>query len=296
MPFIAKGERKVYRGEELKYIAMPCGGIGAGQVEVSGDGRLCFTEAIYNQMQPSNAGLGDSGGLTYLNPQTPSSRIENGFAIRIQEAGQAPRVLELSGKDFDEIQFIGEYPIATLDYGRSGERMPVRIQSEVFSPFVPLSLRDSANPVTMLRFSVSNKSDSPLDVTLAGWLSNATFPQQGEVRVNRAMRAEGLTGVMCSAEPPGGRPTGPMADDGEGQQHTDPPISQALPRGNGHAQYGDMTMAVLEANARACTQCGSRESFLESIRNGSAPDTEDTYADGEAGCGGVMATFTLTPG
>jgi hypothetical protein len=27
-----RGERRVYRGEELRYVAMPCGGVGAGQL------------------------------------------------------------------------------------------------------------------------------------------------------------------------------------------------------------------------------------------------------------------------
>ena len=51
-----KGEQNVYQGDELRLIAMPCGGIGAGQVEVTGDGRICFTESVYNQMQQPNGG------------------------------------------------------------------------------------------------------------------------------------------------------------------------------------------------------------------------------------------------
>ena len=111
-----KGVPKVYQGNELNYIAMPCGGIGAGEVEITGNGTLCFTESIYNQMQPANGGLGDYDGAQYLRPQAPKTKIENGFAIRIKETGQEPQVLQLSRKDFDSLKFIGEYPIATLDY------------------------------------------------------------------------------------------------------------------------------------------------------------------------------------
>ncbi len=37
---LERGETRVYRGDELKHIAMPLGGIGAGQVYLRGDGTL----------------------------------------------------------------------------------------------------------------------------------------------------------------------------------------------------------------------------------------------------------------
>ena len=34
-----KGERKAYAGRELTHIAMPCGGVGAGELNIRGDGQ-----------------------------------------------------------------------------------------------------------------------------------------------------------------------------------------------------------------------------------------------------------------
>ena len=50
----AKGERKVYTGDELKYLAMPCGGIGAGELSIRGDGQLA-TWCLLNEVQFGNA-------------------------------------------------------------------------------------------------------------------------------------------------------------------------------------------------------------------------------------------------
>ena len=36
-----KGEQKVYCRAELTHLAMPCGGIGSGQVEITGEGNTC---------------------------------------------------------------------------------------------------------------------------------------------------------------------------------------------------------------------------------------------------------------
>ena len=49
-----KGRRKVYTGNELMYIGMPCGGIGAGQVEVTGEGTLRFYCSTFNKFQDPN--------------------------------------------------------------------------------------------------------------------------------------------------------------------------------------------------------------------------------------------------
>ena len=195
----ARGERKVYRGEERKYVAMPCGGIGAGQIEICGDGTL-GSWWIFNQSPPANGGLGQPWtGTRYLKPGVPDKPVNQGFALRIEPAGGEPMVLRLDATDFDDLGFIGEYPMATLQYRRTESPLPLAIQSEVFSPFIPLNVRDSANPITVFRFSVTNTADTPMTVALAGWLENQTFPQEGEDRVNQVFRQADLTGLRLAS-------------------------------------------------------------------------------------------------
>jgi hypothetical protein len=40
-----RGEQRVYQGDELDLIGMPCGGIGAGQLEISGNVTLVTSGA-----------------------------------------------------------------------------------------------------------------------------------------------------------------------------------------------------------------------------------------------------------
>ena len=95
----AKGERKVFRDDELKTLGMPCGGVAAGQLYVRGDGSLA------------------SG---------PPQLLEQGFLLRVGATNT-----ELSEVGFDDIGFIGEYPVATVLYGRKKlPALPVTVQSQ----------------------------------------------------------------------------------------------------------------------------------------------------------------------
>ncbi|HEX2973071.1 MAG TPA: GH116 family glycosyl hydrolase [Tepidisphaeraceae bacterium] len=161
------GQRKVYRGQELTTIGMPCGGIAAGQLYVRGDGTLAQWWVFNNA---PNTGYGDKCYLTYR----PNAPYAQGFTLRVKPHNADPIVRSLSQDDFDAIEFIGEYPIAEIHYKtRDKAPLPVEVSSEVFSPFIPLNSRDSAMPVTVIRFTVKNTSPVPADVSIAGHLQNS---------------------------------------------------------------------------------------------------------------------------
>ena len=91
------------------------------------------------------------------------------------EKGNEAQIFKLRGEDFDDIQFIGEYPFAHFEYRKIDSQLPVKISSEVFLPFVPLSLRKLANPVTVLKYTITNTSMTKLDISLIGWIKNIDF-------------------------------------------------------------------------------------------------------------------------
>ena len=177
----ARGARRPYRGAELETIGMPCGGICAGQLYVRGDGTLghwwiannAYNTGYGKQMQVRTPlGVFPQAYSTFR----PPSPVEQGFAIRVQPTGGKAVVRRLSRDDFDDIRFFGEYPVATIEYGTKGApSLPVTVRAEVFSPFIPLNARDSAIPVTVFRFTVTNPSESPVDVSIGGWLQNAVL-------------------------------------------------------------------------------------------------------------------------
>jgi len=194
-----RGSRTVYRGGELEKIGMPIGGICSGQLYLGGDGRLWHWD-IFNR-------LVSTGAEHYANPMEPASPIEQGFAILVRHGGQR-QVRTLDHKGFGEVSFIGEYPIGYVDY-RDGS-LPLTVSLEAFSPFIPLNVRDSSLPVTVMRFTVKNTGNEKVEGMLAGWLENGVCVHSGKnragLRRNRVVRDNDLLMLACSAEmqPEGG--------------------------------------------------------------------------------------------
>lgn len=176
--FNIKGPRKIYSGAELKTIGMPCGGIASGQLYVRGDGTLAGWWIANNAY---NTGYGIENLLNFntaLGPwkvcyQTfePFSYIEQGFTIVTHKKGQ---VLSrpLNNRGFNNIQFIGEYPVAEIIYRDSLNPLSVDVSLEVFSPFIPLNSKESALPATIMQFSLRNTTDEEHYVELQGCQQN----------------------------------------------------------------------------------------------------------------------------
>jgi uncharacterized protein (DUF608 family) len=193
-----RGAPEMLRGGELKFVGMPVGGIGAGQIYLGGDGRLWHWD-IFNQSP-------GTGSEHYARPLTPSSPLTQRFSLK---AGGENRPLDLAG--FSEITFRGEYPIGIVDY--ADPAAPVTVRLEAFSPFIPLNTEDSLLPATILHFTLRNTSSASVEATLSGELENGVCLNHREydgVLRNRVVREPGLTALLCSAEmsasPPAARP------------------------------------------------------------------------------------------
>ena len=198
--------REVYKGKELLTIGMPCGGIAAGQLYVRGDGTLANWWIANNAY---NTGYGIDHLMNFntaLGPwkvcyQTfkPFSYIDQGFSITVKDkSGTITR--NLNESDFDDISFTGEYPIAFINYSSVTKPLPVEINAEVFSPFIPLNAKESATPGTILKYSVKNISKKPVTVTLTGWLQNLVCLElKDEIIANSRnviRRNDGFTSVV----------------------------------------------------------------------------------------------------
>ena len=155
-----KGTTRVYRGKELNLIGMPVGGIAAGQLYICGDGTLGEWK-IFNQQYFSGYGRDN------YRPRMPGKPIDQGFAV-VAGAGDELTARRLSRQGFPDVEFVGEYPIANVRYADDG--FPLRVELEAFSPFIPLNARDSAMPVTVLRYTLENISEQGLSGGLLGWL------------------------------------------------------------------------------------------------------------------------------
>ncbi|MCC6287032.1 MAG: hypothetical protein IT249_04040 [Chitinophagaceae bacterium] len=199
-------ERKVYKGNELTTIGMPCGGIAAGQLYVRGDGTLANWWIANNAY---NTGYGIDWLLNFDTPlgpwkvcyQTfePFSYIDQGFAVSIKQEDKTV-VKNLSKKDFDDISFTGEYPVAFINYASKTNPLPLQISSTVFSPFIPLNAKESATPGTVLRYTIKNNAAEKMQVTLTGWLQNLVCIDlkdqvTGNLQ-NKVVTRDGITSVV----------------------------------------------------------------------------------------------------
>src|SRR5262249_54533305 len=141
----AKGQSKIYKGDELTCIGMPIGGICTGQLYLLGDGTLGYWQ-IFNL--PDFTGYGDNCYRTY----TPPAPVEQGFRIVSSPQGGEMRVWDLDKTGFPNVEFAGEYPIGRARYVRAkDDPFPVEASLETFNPFIPLNTKDSAIPGTILR-------------------------------------------------------------------------------------------------------------------------------------------------
>jgi len=195
----AKGKPKVYRGEDLKRIGMPVGGICAGQIYLGGDGKLWLWD-IFNK---TTRGVADKGtnGENYVNPLHQTSPVDQGFAVRLRtKTKTVTKRLDITG--FDDVSFRGEYPAAFVTY--RDKALPIDVSLKAYSPFIPLDAQDSALPATVMEFTVANTSEEQVDVDLAGWLENAVCLHSGQpgqlIRRNTISRESEMTFLQCEAE------------------------------------------------------------------------------------------------
>jgi non-lysosomal glucosylceramidase len=169
----------VYRGEQLKTIGMPIGGIAAGQLYIRGDGTFARWWIANNAY---NTGCGSPGQMNMVTPfgiakncyqtYTPESYVDQGFKISIKTASGKSFTKKLNKEDFDNVSFIGEYPIAIVNYEDKRTPLPVSITMKAFTPFIPLDAKESATPGTYIIFKLKNTSKEKLNISLAGWLQN----------------------------------------------------------------------------------------------------------------------------
>ncbi len=202
-----RGTKDVYcDAASLQHIGMPVGGFFAGTLYLGGDGRLWLWE-IFNRdpkgivprtIEYAGQRVSTGSGANYLQPPKPQSPLRQGFTLIVD--GQS-RSLDANG--FSDVMFDGRYPLGRVTY--QDRDCPVDVVLEAFSPFIPLSLDDSSLPVTIMSFRVTNTTDGLVRGRLAGHLENAVGLDSQAThsfrRRNRIVREQGVTALVCSAEP-----------------------------------------------------------------------------------------------
>jgi non-lysosomal glucosylceramidase len=196
---------RVFEGRQLKMISFPLGGVAAGSLGLGGRGQLRDWE-IFNR---PNQG----GSPSYAFP-----------AIWIQSGNSAPiaRVLESrilppyqgeSGLGSDNVpglsrlesaKFTGEYPLAHINF--QDRRLPVKVELDAFSPFIPHDPDDSGLPVALLRYRITNPGSTTVKAGIAFSIDNpiTANPSKSsphlaqDPRVNEYRTGQQLAGLLMT--------------------------------------------------------------------------------------------------
>ena len=174
-------ERFVYTDKRRRYVSFPLGGIGTGSVSLTGSGRLIDWSirnrpaidqfngyshfAIKAEQDGKLLGARVLNGPYEGNPTgSPSARKFDGFGFGANRDSMA------GVPHFDDVTFIGRFPVAELEFHHAS--FPGQVRMTAFSPFIPHSDRDSSMPVALFTFSVENDTNAPIDYTIASTLGN----------------------------------------------------------------------------------------------------------------------------
>jgi non-lysosomal glucosylceramidase len=201
---------RVFSDEQLKMLAFPLGGVAAGSIALGGRGQLRDWE-IFNR---PNKGFSPSYAFPAIWVQAGDAKpVAHVLEARILppyegpnglDSANAPGLSRLAGAEFT-----GHYPLAEVRF--IDPNLPVKVELEAFSPFIPHDPDDSGLPVAILRYRVHNPGSVQAKVGIAFSIENPVQAQSGgywvanqpktDTRVNE-YRAEdgpgGLAGLVMS--------------------------------------------------------------------------------------------------
>lgn len=146
---------------------MPIGGAFCGQVYLGGDGQLWLWDILNRRPSAESERLQRRALRETRDPElTTRARLR-----RRWKSGDVARLAKLRAGEGWEWSFRGQYPIANVRYTHAD--VPLEIELEAFSPFVPLALKDPSLPATVMSFTLRNTGAAPLAMQFSGWMQHA---------------------------------------------------------------------------------------------------------------------------
>lgn len=173
----------VYQGEALRHVALPLGGLGTGQIALGGDGGLRQWQMV-NQINHLGFLPASFFALraTSLEPPVDIVRVLQARDGLERPASHTPSVnddhiptaqldllREVGG--IEHTTFTGAYPFARIAY--EDGQLPVDVQMEAFSPFIPLDAEASGLPAIYFTFTIRNRAAYFVQGSLGATLQNA---------------------------------------------------------------------------------------------------------------------------
>lgn len=194
---------------ELKHrprSGMALGGVGSGWFELRHDGRFYNWSILNNEPYGTGPRLGAIGENALF------------FLVRYEVKGEQPRIKILEIPDrhnvaaqssqlfsypfitgIERIGYDASFPFSRLRF-TDGE-MPLVIEMEAFSPFIPHDVKNSSLPAAVFNFKITSTSARPVRVELIGSFENMIGHDISRKRfTGRVDRGAGHTMLEVGAE------------------------------------------------------------------------------------------------
>lgn len=192
-----------YTGRRLERVALPLGGIGTGTVSLGGRGDLHDWEVMnrpakgYTPQHTFFAIRAEgerSGVVTRCLERDLFPQTHEGHLGEISPHAGLPR--------FRDATFDAAYPFGQVTL--TDPDVPLTVRLEAFNPLIPADADRSGIPFALLRYVVTNETDEPLAVSIAGVLENfiGNDGHRGKPDRNRndLRDADGIAGVFLHSE------------------------------------------------------------------------------------------------
>ena len=303
-----EGGWRRYSGENLRHVAMPLGGVGAGHVALGGDGGLRQWQ-LHNQVNHRGFIPDSFFAIRATSTEPPLNVIRLLQSREVAALPPDPSPL-VNDDDIPEEQrrlverfpgvtrttFMATYPFAQIDY--LDDDLPVAVALEAYTPFIPLDEWASGLPAAVFRFTLRNPTGLEIQGALAGTLQNA-------------VGWDGLTPIAGTRNPLYGGNTNRVRRSPDRTAL----VMENLSLPPDHPGAGQMMLTALDGNARAYEQWAAPEQFLRFLEGlnvsrqfvGQDSPRQRSYRnlpllrhgpspDGTTWNGGLVIPFRLGPG
>lgn len=202
-----QGYPRRFRGRQLRMISFPLGGVAAGSIGLGGRGQLVDWE-IFNRPNKGFRPLYAFPAIwARAGGSKPVARVLESRILPPYEGQDGLGSGNVAGLSrLESATFMGEYPLAHIDFEDSS--LPVKVELDAFSPFIPHEPDDSGLPVAILRYRVTNPGHEAATVGIAFSIENPVTTKEekdddarqksDEGRRNEYREGNGLAGLVMS--------------------------------------------------------------------------------------------------
>jgi len=155
---------KKYKGKELEWVSYPLGGLGAGMLCMEGSGSIGSVSVRNSPDLPNEPFMysaltikGKEPITKVLEAPVPNRKI---FAFEGEKAHGTTRQAYGLPR-FRNGEFTAQFPFANIHL--KDDKMPVDVNIEAWSPFIPGDEDASGMPFAAMEFTFENKTDESVD-------------------------------------------------------------------------------------------------------------------------------------